>query len=817
MQTKKIMSLILSAAMVVGMCACSSTSAQSETEVQKTQSETEPQKIEQTLNLANNADQEWSYQENADAWVLSVVSAVANPELPDQQGVSVCVPGAYVKGIDTNGDGEVDATTGTVKGSLVIDYEAKVTSTNGQVYTAATAPVIINTGAAGYGSQNNQTASTDHAADGYINVSCGNRGKQDTATDSSGNTYYTGDAPSCLVDQKAAARYVKYNILLGNLPGNVDYFVSTGGSGGGAHAAMFAATGNNPDFYDYQIEAGAVGIYKNEDGSYSTTVTIDGKDYDISDGAWGCIAYSAITPLYEADMALAFEYYLNTDYSFKTSFQKQLAAYLSESYMEYINGQNLSVAESDVGFDLDGDGVLNSTVALTIEYDPQTHPETNGYYGTYLDLYLAEFTESLQWYVDNLDYADGWTWFDADGNALSDDAVAALTVEDKAQAFIEGRYSKSSDGGMGMIGSGPNQMGSSNLEYLLNIDGVSELYAELEKLGLTNEMPQNADEIITWVKELISTGKLDEKWSDTVTALESTVNSSIGMKELPSGETGELPSGSMPDGAPGGTPPDGKAPENMSGMPDGGPGGDTSGMGDIVGTPDGGTTQSSTGSGDSANYASYAEMVSSYKEDIEEVYAGDQYDNNIVSLYNPLNYIGAEGTDNPTWTKIIMGASEGDMSMFSSLNLRIAWLNAGVDAELEWQWNGGHVPSEVLGDSFSLYVDQMYGRYVEGAVSVTKPEAEKQTTNGDSETASGTDISSWVSMESGKISFSLADIAAYRTAGASKAMPAFDVIDYGQEDYVFGSSEKDARHWDTYLLDIFEEYADVLEPLFNTK
>ena len=132
----------------------------------------------------------------------------------------------------------------------MIDYEAKITSTNGQVYTAATAPVIINTGAAGYGSQNNQTASTDHAADGYINVSCGNRGKQDTATDSSGNTYYTGDAPSCLVDQKAAARYVKYNILLGNLPGNVDYFVSTGGSGGGAHAAMFAATGNNPDYYD---------------------------------------------------------------------------------------------------------------------------------------------------------------------------------------------------------------------------------------------------------------------------------------------------------------------------------------------------------------------------------------------------------------------------------------------------------------------------------------------------------------------------------------------------------------------------------------
>lgn len=112
-----------------------------------------------------------------------------------------------------------------VKGSLVIDYEAEVISTNGQRYTAATAPVILNTGAAGYGSSNNSTASTTYAAEGYFNVSCGNRGKQDTATDENGDTYYTGDAPSCLVDQKNAVRYVKYNILLGNLPGSVDYLV----------------------------------------------------------------------------------------------------------------------------------------------------------------------------------------------------------------------------------------------------------------------------------------------------------------------------------------------------------------------------------------------------------------------------------------------------------------------------------------------------------------------------------------------------------------------------------------------------------------
>lgn len=218
-------------------------------------------------------------------------------------------------------------------------------------------------------------------------MSCGNRGKQDTAADEDGNSYYTGDAPSCLVDPKNAARFVKYNILLGNLPGSVDYFVSTGGSGGGAHAVMFAATSNHSDFYDYEIAAGAVGVYLLEDGGYTTTVSIDGTDYEISNGAWGCMAYSAITSLYEADMAMAFEYTLDTTYEFGTSFQKQLAEYLSEAYMEYINQQNLSAAENAVGFDLNSDGDLEDTIALTIEYDPQAHPETNGYYGTYLDLY----------------------------------------------------------------------------------------------------------------------------------------------------------------------------------------------------------------------------------------------------------------------------------------------------------------------------------------------------------------------------------------------------------------------------------------------
>ena len=687
--------------------------------------------IEAALDLSNMSA-EWAYSGDADAWTMSSVTAVTNPEIEDEQGVSVCVPGAYVKGIDTDGDGVEDVTGdaagSSVTGSLVIDYEAKITSANGQVYTASTAPVIVNTGAAGYSEQKNQNAQTTYAAEGYINAACGNRGKQSQTTDENGDTVYTGDAPSCLVDQKNAVRFVKYNILLGNLPGSVDYFVSTGGSGGGAHAAMLAATSDNPDYYVYEAEAGAVGVYKDGD-DYVTTVTIGGEEVELSDGMWGCMAYSAITSLQEADMAMAFEYYLDKDYDFNTSFQKQMAEYLSAEYMDYINEKNLSVKESAVGFDIDGDGKLKSSIKLTIEYDAEKYADTNGYGGTYLDLYLAEFEQSLSGYLDRLGYADGWTWFDADGNALSDSEVAAMTAEDKAKAFIEGRYARSeSAGSMGQMGGAPD---------------------------------------------------------------------------------GEMPKGGAPSGdPPGGNPPGEDPPKGDA------PGGTSGGNSDAAGTPDAGTTQSAGSSTNSANYDSFEEMLKAYQKDIESIQAGDEYGNNIVDLYDPMNYIGAEGTNDPAWTRILMGASEGDISMMNSLNMQIAWLNAGTDAEIEWQWDGGHVPSEILGDSLPLYVDMMYGKHVKGAAAVEKAEASAQTANGDASEASGTDISDWVSYDDGKASFTLADASSYRTAGAAKSIPGFDVMDYGQEDYVFGSAAADARHWDKYVLKVMEENSETLADLF---
>lgn len=98
-----------------------------------------------------------------------------------------------------------------------------------------------------------------------------------------------------------------------------------------------------------------------------------------------------------------------------------------------------------------------------------------------------------------------------------------------------------------------------------------------------------------------------------------------------------------------------------------------------------------------------------------------------------------------------------------------------------------------------------------------KPEA-AQTASGTASEATGTDLSTWVCTDDVfAVDFTLADILAYRNSGATKAVPGFDVIDHGQENYVFGNESEDARHWNVFLNEIFqnEEYAAVLRELFN--
>ena len=374
-----------------------------------------PAQVETLLDLANGiAGGTYAWKETASAYTIAYVTAVANPELVSYEGLSVGIPAEYIAGIDEDGN-------------LIIDWEAQITSPNGAVYTAATAPIIINTGAAGYSSQTTSGAGSSYGTYGYITVNCGNRGKNNVCVDAEGNSYYTGDAPYCLVDQKAVVRWLKYNIALGNLCGDPDRIVSTGGSGGGAHSLMLAAMGNHPDFYPYLCESGAVGAYYDaaSDSYYST----------VSDAIWGCCPYSPITNLEEQDMACEWEALISLtalDYIGASEFKRALSEKLAYAFVEYLNGLGLT-------YDLDGDG---SAEPMTLNAD--------GVSGSYVDFLVAQAESDLAWFLDHIDSVNlNVTWQNENG-------------ESQAEAYFYGHY-----------------------DYTQSIDGLELSGYDLSEFGMT--------------------------------------------------------------------------------------------------------------------------------------------------------------------------------------------------------------------------------------------------------------------------------------------------------------------------------------------
>ena len=355
---------------------------------------------------------------SGDCYVLSGVRHtgvvdVARPELPDYQGVSVAVPAAYVNSI--NPDGTLD-----------INWSGTVTNANGMTYTAATAPIVMQTGATGYSVKMNYLASTGSST-GYITVEPGNRGKYSRAVDAEGNSYFTGDAPCCSTDQRSAVRWLRYNHALGYIPGDIDRIVTWGGSGGGAHATLICA-GDSPYYAEYLYRNGALGVTKTERGY----VYLPG----FSDSVWGSYPGGAVTNLEEANMLYEFETWLSAptaevlltlpdgtpvyvpeNLARFSRFYQLLSYYMVMQFVDYYQTEQLSA-------DMDGDGIAEP---LTLAYDPALYPATNGLYGTYVDYFADAAEAQLEWYLDNIGAAYNNTYLNQNG-------------ESDAEAFLRGHY-----------------------------------------------------------------------------------------------------------------------------------------------------------------------------------------------------------------------------------------------------------------------------------------------------------------------------------------------------------------------------------------
>lgn len=122
---------------------------------------------------------------------------------------------------------------------------------------------------------------------GYVVAAPAVRGR--TQKDENGK--FTGKAPACIVDYKAAVRYLHH--FAADLPGDENKIITNGTSAGGALSSLMGATGNHPDYAPFLEAIGAA---------------------DAGDEIFAASCYCPITNLDHADMAYEWEFLHVNDY-----------------------------------------------------------------------------------------------------------------------------------------------------------------------------------------------------------------------------------------------------------------------------------------------------------------------------------------------------------------------------------------------------------------------------------------------------------------------------------------------------------------------
>ena len=243
----------------------------------------------------------------------------ANITNVNYQTMLIYVPAAYFT---------VDE-TGTVTG---INRDAVVGN-----YTADSAPIVYLNECGGWRSSSPRSVDTSYIAQGMIYVTAGARSRD--AVDENG--LHTGKAPTQVVDLKSGVIALRANADV--IPGNKDRIISIGTSGGGQMSSIFGASGNMPEYYEYLYEAGALGVTKNDDGSY---------DSAYPDNIYAAQCYCPIADIENADLAYAWWWVDLADVGgtyrgSMTDFERRLQELEAEAFIDYINSLGLKDSQGN--------------------------------------------------------------------------------------------------------------------------------------------------------------------------------------------------------------------------------------------------------------------------------------------------------------------------------------------------------------------------------------------------------------------------------------------------------------------------------------
>ena len=243
----------------------------------------------------------------------------ANITNVNYQTMLIYVPAAYFT---------VDE-TGTVTG---INRDAVVGN-----YTADSAPIVYLNECGGWRSSSPRSVDTSYIAQGMIYVTAGARSRD--AVDENG--LHTGKAPTQVVDLKSGVIALRANADI--IPGNKDRIISIGTSGGGQMSSIFGASGNMPEYYEYLYEAGALGVTKNDDGTYTSAYP---------DNIYAAQCYCPIADIENADLAYAWWWVDLADVGgtyrgSMTDFERRLQELEAEAFIDYINSLGLKDSQGN--------------------------------------------------------------------------------------------------------------------------------------------------------------------------------------------------------------------------------------------------------------------------------------------------------------------------------------------------------------------------------------------------------------------------------------------------------------------------------------
>jgi len=194
-------------------------------------------------------------------------------------------------------------------------------------------PIFLRTYVGGYmasqaGNPQAGDASGRALKEGYVLVIPGTRGRNSKVGDT-----YTGRAPACILDLKAALRYLHY--FDSKMPGDAHRIITDGTSAGGAMSALMGGTGNHPDYEPYLKEMGAA---------------------PSSDEVYAAVCFCPITDLDHADMAYEWLYGGTASRQALSEDVRKISAELAAQFPEYVKSLGLKLED---GTPLTGDNYLD--------------------------------------------------------------------------------------------------------------------------------------------------------------------------------------------------------------------------------------------------------------------------------------------------------------------------------------------------------------------------------------------------------------------------------------------------------------------------